>query len=79
MARAADIEIRTYAKENGFVVVTKDGWFVQRSLVAGHPPKVIWIRTGNCSAARIEELLRRNAIRLQEFADDREAAFIALA
>ena len=79
MARAADTDIWDYAKENGFIIATKDIWFYQRSLVSGPPAKVIWIRTGNCSASRIEELLRRNAVRLREFADDEQAAYIALA
>jgi len=78
MTRAPDTVIWEYAKVNGFVIVTKDSWFYQRSLVAGHPPKLIWIRTGNCAARRIEQLLRRNAIRLQEFVDDENSSFIAL-
>src|ERR1051325_3652182 len=27
----------------------------------GFPPKVIWLRLGNCSTAAVEQLLRRNA------------------
>ena len=79
MTRAADTAIWDFARTNGFLIATKDAWFFQRSLVAGHPPKIIWIRTGNCPARRIEELLRRNAIRIQRFAEDNLIAYLALA
>jgi len=79
MTRAADTAIWDYAKVNGFVIVTKDAWFYQRSLVAGHPPKIIWIHTGNCPARRIEGLLRRNAIRIQQFAEEEFVAYLTLA
>jgi predicted nuclease of predicted toxin-antitoxin system len=79
MASAADSVVWEYARTHGFIIATKDSWFYQTSLVAGHPPKVIWIRTGNCPSRRIEDLLRRNAIRLQAFAADGVAAFIVLA
>ena len=30
-----------YARDNGFVIVSKDSDFYQRSLLYGHPPKLI--------------------------------------
>ena len=47
-----------YAAEHRFVIVSKDADFHQRSFVLGHPPKVVWIRRGNCSTAEIEAILR---------------------
>ncbi len=49
MTRASDAEIWDYAGEAGFVIVSKDNDFQQMSFVFGSPPKVIWIRRGNCS------------------------------
>ena len=47
-AETDDRDIWLYAKENGFVIVSKDDDFEQRSILLGHPPKVVWIRLGNC-------------------------------
>ena len=58
MAEANDERVWNFAAERGFMIVTKDSDFLQRSLVFGHPPKVIWIRRGNRSTAEIEALLR---------------------
>ena len=41
---AQDIEIWEYAKADGFAIVSKDTDFQQRSLLLGHPPKVVWLR-----------------------------------
>jgi predicted nuclease of predicted toxin-antitoxin system len=40
------------------VIVTKDADFQERSLIAGAPPKVVWIRRGNCPASDIESNLK---------------------
>jgi len=45
---ATDLEVWEYAKEEGFVLVTKDAGFSEISLLRGFPPKVIWLRIGNC-------------------------------
>ncbi|MDQ7090650.1 MAG: DUF5615 family PIN-like protein [Methylococcales bacterium] len=55
---AGDDEVWAYAKENGFIVVSKDADFYDKSLLFGHPPKVIWIRRENCSNRYIQLLLR---------------------
>jgi uncharacterized protein (DUF433 family) len=43
------------------------------------PPKVIWIRLGNCSTADIIGLLRERHNEIERFVVDEEAAFLALA
>ena len=48
----------TYAKDHEFTIVSKDSDFRQMSFTFGHPPKVIWIRRGNCSTSEIESILR---------------------
>ncbi len=53
-----DEAIRRYAVEHGFAIVTKDADFAEHCLVKGAPPKVVWIRRGNCSTATVESLLR---------------------
>lgn len=76
---AADDEaIWAYAAEQGFVIVSKDADFHQRSFVLGHPPKVVWIRRGNCSTAEIEALLVARRAELLAFERTQEASFLAL-
>ena len=57
MAAAPDQTIWDHAKEEGFVIVSKDNDFQHMSFVLGPPPKVIWIRRGNCSVQESAEIL----------------------
>jgi predicted nuclease of predicted toxin-antitoxin system len=56
---AGDSAVRTYAASHTFTVVTKDSDFADFAVIRGAPPKVIWIRRGNCRTSEIEALLRR--------------------
>ena len=58
--RASDAEIREYAHQEALVIVTKDADFSDLCLLKGFPPKVIWIRRGNCSVNELEQLLREH-------------------
>jgi predicted nuclease of predicted toxin-antitoxin system len=62
-----DEAIRRYAVEHGFAIVTKDADFAEHCLVRGAPPKVVWIRRGNCSTATVESLLRVHREEIDEF------------
>jgi predicted nuclease of predicted toxin-antitoxin system len=59
LEQVSDQKVWEYAGSNGFVIVSKDSDFEQQSLLRGHPPKVIWVRLGNCSTRDIEGVLRR--------------------
>lgn len=78
MASASDSAIWEHAKRNGFTIVTKDAGFLQRSMVHGHPPKVIWIGSGNCSTKSIVVMLGKHARRLREFGGDAHSSFLML-
>lgn len=78
MAEAQDRDIWVHARDSGFAIVSKDNDFQQMSFVFGAPPKVIWIRRGNCSVAEIEEILRANASRILEFDEDEESSYLVL-
>ena len=56
--RASDVELWEYARMHGYTLVTRDVDFTELSIVRGFPPKVVWIRRGNCSTSDIESLLR---------------------
>ena len=79
MAEASDREIWEHARDEGFVIVSKDNDFQQLSFVFGPPPKVIWIRRGNCSVQESAEILRTNSARIHEFESDQVAAYLMLA
>lgn len=78
LERADDEVIWKYAKRTGYTIVSKDGDFHQRSLLYGQPPKVIWIRRGNCSTQNVIEILQVFAADIQQFLDDPLAAFLVL-
>lgn len=57
---ADDALVWEYAKSEGYILVSKDADFHEKSLLLGYPPKVIWIRRGNCTVKQIEEILRKH-------------------
>ena len=57
---SSDGDVWEHALNNGLVIVSKDSDFHQRSFLFGAPPKIIWIRRGNCSTAEIESILREH-------------------
>ena len=78
LERADDADVWEYAKANGFAVVSKDADFHQLSFAYGHPPKVVWIRLGNCSRRETELLLRASSDAMEAFDADPEASFLAI-
>ena len=75
---AVDESIWEYARDNGFVIVSKDSDFHQRSFLFGHPPKVIWIQRGNCSTAAVISLLRQRLLDILQFGREEDGAFLAV-
>ena len=73
-----DEEVWEHARANGFALVSKDSDFQQFSFVRGHPPKVIWIRRGNCSVADLEELLLASVDVIREFSEAEDASVLLL-
>ena len=53
LKRADDRAVWEYAREHGYVIVTKDDDFVRLQLLLRYPPKVILLRLGNCTAQQI--------------------------
>ena len=75
---ASDRAIWDSAAAGGFVLVTKDEDFHRLSVMIGPPPKVVWIRLGNCTTAAVIELLRAESARITSFCSEPEPAFLAL-
>ena len=75
---ADDPVVWEYAKDNDLMIVSKDSDMHQRSFVFGYPPKVIWVRLGNCSTSDVEKLLRRHLASIKTFHEDVNASFLSL-
>lgn len=78
MMTSDDATIWTYALEHGFAIISKDSDFHQRSLVHGAPPKVIWLKVGNCQTSQIVKLLRHHSVELHTFDSDPEQSLLIL-
>jgi len=64
-----DPDIWQYAKDNDYVIVTFDSDFYDISIINGHPPKVIWIRTGNLTTIEIVQLMIQNQKTITSFTE----------
>ena len=73
-----DKEIWEYAKQEGFLVVTKDADFSDLCILLGFPPKVIWIRRGNCRTSDIEAMLRRHFDNIKNLNEDQVMGVLTL-
>lgn len=75
---ADDYEIWEFAKENKFTIITKDADFSDLSILRGFPPKIVWIRRGNCKTSDIESILRDNFDAINELENDEHIGMITL-
>ena len=73
-----DLAVWEYAKTNSLTIASKDSDFRQLSFAYGHPPKVIWIRRGNCTTVEIASILRSSYDALHTFNQDQQGSFLAL-
>ncbi|MEP7135251.1 MAG: DUF5615 family PIN-like protein [Chloroflexota bacterium] len=78
LGNAMDSEIWQYAHDHDYMIVTKDADFSELGVVKGFPPKVIWIRRGNCSTQEIEAILRDNYEVIKTLDNDDETGILTL-
>lgn len=76
--QADDRIIWAFAATHDFVIVTKDSDFNDVATIHGVPPKVIWLRMGNCSTAHIEQALRKNQGVIAQFVQARDPAVLEI-
>ncbi|HEX8034629.1 MAG TPA: DUF5615 family PIN-like protein [Ktedonobacterales bacterium] len=76
--RASDYAVWDYARVGNYIIVTKDSDFNDVSILRGFPPKVIWLRMGNCTTSEIELALRHGHAQVVAFATDPEASVLEL-
>ncbi len=78
MEQADDRLIWERAKQGDLIIVSKDSDFYQRSLLFGYPPKVIWIKRGNCPTRQVEFILRGHFDRIEQFNNDTQSGCLIL-
>ena len=67
LASGSDRAIWQHALDHGLIVVSKDEDFQRLSVLYRAPPKVNWIRLGNCSTADIIRFAQRTPQRDRTF------------
>jgi len=77
--RASDRAVREFAGARGFIIVTRDGDFVELDAVHGPPPKTIWIARENAPTAEFEQLLKAFHEQIEAFAADSERSLLIIA
>lgn len=75
---ADDAKIWAYAKQHDFAIVSKDDDFRQLSLLYEFPPKVVWLRLGNCSTKQLQEFLGASTSELIQFLGSDDGAYLVL-
>ena len=73
-----DLVVWQYAEDHSLIICSKDSDLHQRSFLLGFPPKVLWVRLGNCSTSDVEKLLRKHFATIARFAEDDYASFLIL-
>ena len=75
---AKDVKIWQYAKDNGYTIVTHDSDFNDLVSLRGFPPKIIRLKTGNCSRKFTANLLLRSKQTFQEFLESKEYGLLEI-
>ena len=78
LERASDMAVWNYAQTNDYLIVTKDSDFSDISVLRGFPPKVLWLRLGNCTTSDIERTLRRGYATIEAFGNDPTSGILEL-
>jgi len=75
---ADDEVIWRYALSRGFAIISKDSDFMHRSLIRGHPPKVIQLQVGNASTDQISMIIIANKNQILRSLRDKTESLLIL-
>lgn len=70
LAKTDDSDIWHYAQYHGYSLVTKNSDMVDLCVLRGAPPKILWLRIGNCTSDLVLEVLDTNGERITRFERD---------
>lgn len=77
-SRTNDPQIWRFAKTYGFLIVSKDRDIAELAVLRGAPPKVIWLRMGNCRSAAIEHALRSQYAAIEDLVGNPEKVVLEI-
>jgi predicted nuclease of predicted toxin-antitoxin system len=75
---SADDALWRFARDQGFTIVSKDEDFQVLSFARGHPPKVIWVRSGNGPSAQVLATLLQARDAIRDFCESAERSLLEL-
>jgi predicted nuclease of predicted toxin-antitoxin system len=78
LGSASDDDVWAFALANAYVIVTKDADFSDYGVVRGYPPKVVWLRLGNCTTRQIESVVRGNQKAIEKMVSDPALGILTL-
>ena len=76
--KSSDLKVWNYAKQHNFTILTKDSDFNDIAIHKGTPPKIIWLKMGNCKIATIENILRENKNLIIDFLNDKNSSILEI-
>jgi predicted nuclease of predicted toxin-antitoxin system len=75
---SSDDTVWRFARSHDYTIVSKDSDFNDLAIYKGTPPKIIWIKVGNCKVAEIEKILRENEKAIKAFLDEPMGAILEI-
>jgi predicted nuclease of predicted toxin-antitoxin system len=75
---SSDLVVWQHAQQAGYCLVAKDSDLNDLVAAKGFPPKVIWIRLGNCTTSAIVTLLQTHYEAILEFEQEANAGLLEL-
>ena len=74
----SDTKVWMFARSHNYTIVTKDSDFNDMAIHKGIPPKIIWLKLGNCKVSEIENILRENEEAIKEFLGESIGAILEI-
>lgn len=76
--QSPDTDVREYAAQQEFTLLTKNTDLVDLCVLRGAPPKILWLRIGNCNTALVRDVLRQNEPRILAFGENKSEVVLSL-
>jgi len=75
---ASDIDVWTYAKDNQYVLVSKDSDFNDICTLYDFPPHIIWLRLGNSRVTTVYEALVKHKDKVNIIVEENKTGIIEI-